>query len=130
MSSSGILDTPSAISDTFLLSDDGTFSTAAGLPSALPRHDLILLHSRHPSLLRRDGTLPVSFYPAPVGKTIAAHFIAEHKPELEAEGWTPCFGGMLVRKWVKGEVVGYRDFAGNEARVNLFTPREIGLTFV
>jgi hypothetical protein len=61
-------------------------------------------------------TLPVSPYPAPVGTEVAAHFITEHRPQ--EDGWVSCFNGLLYRKWVKGYVVSYRDFAGNEAKVS------------
>jgi len=88
----------------------------------MARHDLLLLRCEGSSPLRDDGAFPVSFYPSPTGTKVAAHFVVEHNPELESKGWIPCFGGMLLRKWVEGEVVGYRDFAGNEAKVILVTP--------
>ena len=119
---SEIFGTPSAVSNTFIISDDGTCSTATGVASAMPRHDLLLLLGEVSSPLRQDGVFPVSFYPSPTGTKIAAHFVVEHNPELESKGWTPCFGGMLLRKWVEGEVVGYRDFTGNEAKVILVMP--------
>jgi hypothetical protein len=122
---SEILELPSTVSNTFIVSDDRTCSTATSIASAMPRHDILLLLCEDSSPLRHDGVFPVSFHPSPIGTKVAAHFVVEHKPELESEGWIPCFGGMLLRKWVEGEVVGYRDFAGNEAKVTLVVSWEI-----
>lgn len=113
---SSILDSPATISNTFILRDDGTRHLVKGIPSSMPRHDLLLVSPEEELPLQMDGAFPVSFYPAQVGTKIAAHFIVDYRPELEAEGWVPCFNGFLLRKWVHGEIVGYRDFAGNEAK--------------
>lgn len=62
-------------------------------------------------------SLPICPYPAPNGTEIATHLITEHKPD--GEDWAPCFGGLFYRKWVRGLVAGYRDMAGNEAKVSI-----------
>lgn len=59
-------------------------------------------------------SLPISPYPVHPGTAIRAHFVADKEPN-EA-GWHPWVGGTWS-KWVKGTVVGYRDFAGREAKV-------------
>jgi hypothetical protein len=61
-------------------------------------------------------SLPISPYPAQKGTEIAAHLVTDKRPD--EEGWTPCFGGLLYRKWVRGLIAGYRDMAGNEAKVS------------
>ena len=118
ISFSDILRSPGTMSNTFIIRDDGTGYRVTELPSALPRHDLLLARPERPCALKSDDAFPISFYPAQTGTKIAAHFLTDYRPELEDEGWTPCFNGLLLRKWVEGEIVGYRDFAGNEATVN------------
>ncbi|KAL1667681.1 hypothetical protein GGF50DRAFT_112027 [Schizophyllum commune] len=59
--------------------------------------------------------LPVSPYPVHPGTRIRAHFVRHTPPVLGEEGWVPWVGGMWS-KWVSGQVVGYRDFAGKEAK--------------
>ncbi|KAG8827532.1 hypothetical protein FRC19_002610 [Serendipita sp. 401] len=76
-------------------------------------HDLLLLQTDDSTLFEHQS-LPVSPYPASVNTTVAAHFVTETKPN--EDGWTPCFNGTLFRKWVTGTVIGYKDFAGNEAK--------------
>lgn len=63
------------------------------------------------------NTLPVSPYPAPQYTPIRAHFVVDQKPD--DTGWKPWVGGTWS-KWVKGKVLGYRDFAGREAEVFIF----------
>ncbi|KAJ7783502.1 hypothetical protein DFH07DRAFT_787991 [Mycena maculata] len=79
----------------------------AGVVSAIPRSDILLMRTASSDLL----TLPVSPYPAQRDTTIRAHFVAHTCPQ-EA-GWTPWVGNTCS-KWVRGTVVGYRDFAGRE----------------
>lgn len=112
---SGLIQTSGAKSATLVLSENNTL-LAEEILSSLHRHDLLLLrheNSRH-TQTPLYTTLPVSPYPAPVGTEVAAHFIIDHRPR--EDGWVPCFNGLLYRKWVKGHVVSYRDFAGNEAK--------------
>ena len=83
--------------------------------SALHRSDLLLLSAtsslQSPPPLR---SLPVSPYPAQPGTAVRAHIIVHQEPK--EEGWLPWIGGTWS-KWVQGTVVGYRDFAGSEAKV-------------
>lgn len=85
----------------------------ASILSSLHRSDLILLSPRpvRPPL----RSLPISPYPAPAGTPIRAHFVSEKKPE--DDGWLPWIGGTWS-KWVRGTVLGYRDFSGREATVS------------
>lgn len=110
------------------MNDRGDVWLAGAIPSSLPRHDLLLLTglprkpaSQQVAQRTRSNSLPVSPYPVPVGTAIAAHFIIDKESvqKTDDDGWIPCFNGMMYRKWVKGHVVGYRDFAGNETKVNI-----------
>lgn len=92
--------------------------------SSLPRSDLLLLSCRLPKSRSTFGSssstlhpspLPVSPYPARSQTAIRAHFVSHHRPD-DSEGWTPWVGGTWS-KWVKGRVLGYRDFAGRETEV-------------
>lgn len=78
--------------------------------SSLRRSDLLLLSKTGPP----QNALPVSPYPAPQHTRIRAHFVVDRKPD--ESGWMPWVGGMWS-KWVRGSVLGYRDFAGREAQV-------------
>jgi hypothetical protein len=113
-----------------IMDDCGDIQLAGAIPSSLPRHDLLLLTglpqkptSQQASRRTRSNSLPVSPYPVPIGTAIAAHFIIDKESvhKTHDDGWIPCFNGMMYRKWVKGHVIGYRDFAGNEAKVNIPT---------
>jgi len=77
--------------------------------SSLHRSDLLLLST--PGL--SQNTLPVSPYPAPPHTRIRAHFVVDRRPD--ESGWR-LWVGNLWTKWVKGTVLGYRDFAGREAQ--------------
>lgn len=94
--------------------DAPTFHSVASVLSALHRPDLLVLSTSasSPPLAR---SLPVSPYPAHPGTTVRAHFVVDQEPQ--EPGWTPWIGGMW-RKWVRGKVLGYRDFAGREAKVS------------
>ncbi|KAH9947980.1 hypothetical protein B0H21DRAFT_690948 [Amylocystis lapponica] len=93
--------------------------------SALHRADLLLLSAhpsaQHPSAstssLPASRTYPISPYPAPPGTRVRAHFVSSVPPTYgaDAEGWRPWVGGTWS-KWVRGTVLGYRDFAGREAQ--------------
>lgn len=98
---------------------------ATEIVSSLPRSDVILISCALPK-----GTLqslPLSPYPAQLGTPIRAHFVAQSR-QLD-EGWTPWIGDTWG-KWARGNVLGYRDFAGQEAKPGtydalshmLFTP--------
>ncbi|KII93456.1 hypothetical protein PLICRDRAFT_99929 [Plicaturopsis crispa FD-325 SS-3] len=84
----------------------------SAVPSALHRSDLLLL-SHPPTGSAPRRTLPVSPYPVMPHTPVRAHFVTEQQPA--EPGWTPWTGGTW-RKWVRGEVLGYRDFAGREAQ--------------
>jgi hypothetical protein len=113
-----------------IMDDYGDIQLVGAIPSSLPRHDLLLLtglpqktSSQQAAQRNRSNSLPISPYPVPIGTAIAAHFIIDKESVQKTydDGWIPCFNGMMYRKWVKGHVVGYRDFAGNEAKVNIPT---------
>jgi len=93
-------------------SSSTTLHPVASIESALHRADLMLLSLSAPSgsSLR---TLPISPYPVHPGTSIRAHFVVDKMPE--EDGWKPWVGGTWS-KWVKGIVLGYRDFAGREAQ--------------
>jgi hypothetical protein len=103
-------------SGSFIFLQRGTDSVTypvASILSSLHRSDLILLS---PSPDRPPlRSLPISPYPAPAGTPIRAHFVSENKPE--EYGWQPWIGGTWS-KWVRGTVLGYRDFSGREATVS------------
>ncbi|KZT21694.1 hypothetical protein NEOLEDRAFT_1158121 [Neolentinus lepideus HHB14362 ss-1] len=85
------------------------FHPVSAVLSALHRSDLVLFRKTGPVL----KTLPVSPYPAHPNTAIRAHFVADEEPE--EPGWVPWIGGTWS-KWVRGTVLGYRDFAGREAK--------------
>ncbi|KAI9454854.1 hypothetical protein BJY52DRAFT_1188657 [Lactarius psammicola] len=100
-------------SGSFVLSRSGSDSVTypvVSILSSLHRSDLVLLS---PSPVRSPlRSLPISPYPAPAGTPIRAHFVSEKRPE--EDGWQPWIGGTWS-KWVRGTVLGYRDFSGREA---------------
>lgn len=115
-------------SGTFILVGSGDSLTAhpvSDVVSALPRSDLLLLSCKVP--LGTLNTLPVSPYPAHEDASILAHFVSHKKPG--DSGWHPWVGDTWG-KWVKGKLLGYRDFAGRETKPGtydalshlLFTP--------
>ncbi|KAJ7275285.1 hypothetical protein B0H12DRAFT_1086577, partial [Mycena haematopus] len=81
----------------------------SSITSAVPRSDILILQGESPVL----ATLPVSPYPAPRHTAIRAHFVTHQRPE--EPGWTPWLGGSWS-KWVRGTVLGYRDFSGRETQ--------------
>jgi len=86
---------------------------ATEIVSSIPRSDVILISCALP-----EGTLqslPLSPYPAQLGTPFRAHFVAQSRP-LD-EGWNPWIGDTWG-KWARGQVLGYRDFAGQEAKVS------------
>ena len=103
-------------SGSFIFSQTGLDSLTypvASILSSLHRSDLILLS---PSPVKSPlRSLPISPYPAPTGTPIRAHFVSEKRPE--EDGWQPWIGGTWS-KWVRGTVLGYRDFSGREATVS------------
>ncbi|TFK76879.1 hypothetical protein BDN72DRAFT_753719 [Pluteus cervinus] len=99
------------VSGTFVISStNGSLDIhpVTRVASALPRSDLILLGCNVPGV----KTLPLALYPAQKGTSVRAHLVAHHKPA--ESGWQPWIGGTW-RKWARGTVLGYRDFAGREA---------------
>ncbi|KAJ3479185.1 hypothetical protein NLI96_g9238 [Meripilus lineatus] len=120
MSSLAMANTPGAqppkpsISGSFLISgthDSPRFHPVSAIHSALHKADLLLLSASTPGLSL--PTLPVSPYPVHPGAAIRAHFVTDKQPE--EDGWRPWIGHTWS-KWVKGTVLGYRDFAGREAK--------------
>ncbi|KAJ3528220.1 hypothetical protein NM688_g8025 [Phlebia brevispora] len=90
------------------------FHPVKSILSSLHRSDLLLLSVARNALTQRVmPSLPISPYPVHSGTAIRAHFIVDEEPD--EPGWHPWVGGTWS-KWVKGTVVGYRDFAGREAK--------------
>lgn len=109
------------LSGSFIISgssESPSFQPVTSVLSAMHRGDVLLLSSSSESRLR---SLPVNPYPVHAGTPIRAHFVADKPPEAGShrEGWTPWVGGTW-RKWVKGTVLGYRDYAGREAQVSFY----------
>ena len=109
----------SLLSGTYVLTQNRgkegpTFHPVQGILSSLPRPDLLVLSAKPGSAQPPMNMLPVSPYPAHPGAAIRAHFVVDTEPG--EPGWHPWVGG-LWSKWVKGTVLGYRDFAGREAKV-------------
>ncbi|KAG7450291.1 uncharacterized protein BT62DRAFT_884339 [Guyanagaster necrorhizus] len=102
----------SSKSGTFVISGSPEYQQiypVSAIPSALPRSDLLVLASSKASV----QTLPMSPYPAQPGTCIRAHFVSHSKSPPMEPGWIPWVGGTWS-KWVRGTVLGYRDFAGRE----------------
>lgn len=100
------------MSGSFVISGsrEGTeFHPVSEVLSALHRSDLVLFRKSGPAL----KTMPVSPYPVHPNAVIRAHFVVDEEPD--EPGWVPWIGGTWS-KWVRGKVVGYRDFAGREAK--------------
>ena len=113
---------PSVLSGTYVLSQEAekerpTFHPVSSILSSLPRPDLLLLSASLGSEIPLPSPLPVSPYPAHAGTAIRAHFVVDTEPN--EPGWHPWIGG-LWSKWVRGTVLGYRDFAGREAQVRAY----------
>ncbi|KAI0803036.1 hypothetical protein BC629DRAFT_1580963 [Irpex lacteus] len=86
------------------------FHSVQRVLSSLHRSDLVLLSTNSTVSTR---LLPVSPYPVQPGAAVRAHVVVHQEPD--EEGWTPWIGGTWS-KWVRGTVLGYRDFAGREAQ--------------
>ncbi|KAK0233405.1 hypothetical protein IW262DRAFT_78238 [Armillaria fumosa] len=103
------------ISGTFVISgspEHQQIHPISSIPSALPRSDLLALTCSKVPV----QTLPVSPYPVQPGTPIRAHFVSYSSSPPMEPGWVPWVGGTW-RKWVRGTVLGYRDFAGRETMV-------------
>ena len=105
------------------------FSPVSSVLSAMHRGDLLLLSALRirsqfatgPASSSRLRSLPVNPYPVHPGTPIRAHFVADKPPTgTDRKSWTPWVGGTW-RKWIKGTVVGYRDYAGREAKVRFLS---------
>jgi hypothetical protein len=111
-------------SGSFILSTVDSTPTAhpiASVLSSLHRSDLVLLS---PFPMRAPlRSLPISPYPVPAGAPIRAHFVSETRPK--EDGWQPWVGSTWS-KWVRGTVLGYRDFSGREAVVSPRVPGGAG----
>jgi len=94
--------------------------------SALPKSDLLLLS--YPRLEHESNgesalsMVPTTPYPAQAHSHVKAHLVSH--TQLDEPGWTPWIGGTW-RKWVRGTILGYRDFLGREATVR--TPPGLSL---
>ena len=133
--SAGLQSDTSLLSGSFVIAGTPAapeFHPVSSVLSAMHRGDLLLLSSSSPSSVspsnpsssREPGpsslrSLPVNPYPVHPGTPIRAHFVTDKLPCADgagADGWTPWVGGTW-RKWVRGTVKGYRDYAGREAKV-------------
>ncbi|KAI0690708.1 hypothetical protein BC835DRAFT_1407464 [Cytidiella melzeri] len=106
---------PSVASGSFVITSAADKRTSSFHPvqsvfSSLHRSDLLLLSADLKAPLRG---LPVSPYPAQPGTAVRAHVVVYTEPN--EDGWKPWIGGTWS-KWVRGNVMGYRDFAGREAQ--------------
>lgn len=115
------------VSGSFVIAGPPTapvFHPVRAVLSAMHRGDLLLLSaSTHAPSEPAQGlqTLPVNPYPVQPGTAVRAHLVADKPPPpggRDADGWTPWVGGTW-RKWARGTVLGYKDFAGREAKVSL-----------
>jgi hypothetical protein len=88
------------------------------IPSSLPHYDICLFVAPRSKDHQPLPSLPVSPYPVHAGTKARAHFVTDTPPPGEEDHWFPCFDSKLYRRWVSGEVRGYRDFAGNEVQVH------------
>ncbi|KAJ6519581.1 hypothetical protein C8R45DRAFT_886226 [Mycena sanguinolenta] len=107
-----LVDGGQVVAGSFVVSRTGnsySVHPVSRIVSAVPRSDILILQTESPVL----PTLPVSPYPAQRDTAIRAHFVT-HQPPQEP-GWTPWLGGSWS-KWVRGTVLGYRDFAGRETQ--------------
>ncbi|EIW64858.1 uncharacterized protein TRAVEDRAFT_82874, partial [Trametes versicolor FP-101664 SS1] len=112
------------ISGSFVIAGPPTapvFHPVRAVLSAMHRGDLLLLSaSTHAPSEPAQGlqTLPVNPYPVQPGTAVRAHLVADKPPPpggRDADGWTPWVGGTW-RKWARGTALGYKDFAGREAK--------------
>src|ERR1700679_1490159 len=109
-----------ARSCSMLVVDQGTRTSIYPIhhiPSSLLHYDICLFLASQGKDQQPLSCLPVSPYPVHAGTKMQAHFVTDVPPSGEEEHWSPCFDDTLYRRWVHGEVRGYRDFAGNEAQV-------------
>ncbi|EMD41685.1 hypothetical protein CERSUDRAFT_90257 [Gelatoporia subvermispora B] len=106
------------ISGSFLISgppSSPTFTPVASVLAAMNRADIMLLSPSSTSQLPGVRKLPLSPYPAHPGTRIRARFVSDTPPANDPELWRPWIGGTFT-KWARGTIVGYRDFAGREAK--------------
>ncbi|KAE9410832.1 hypothetical protein BT96DRAFT_912272 [Gymnopus androsaceus JB14] len=94
-------------SGSFVMSSEGSIYPVTEIVSCLPRSDLMILSCKKPPV----ATLPVSPYPVHPETRVLGHLVS-HEPPSEA-GWSPWIENSWS-KWVRGTVLGYRDFAGRE----------------
>jgi hypothetical protein len=90
------------------------FHPVQNILSSLHRSDLLLLSTESKATMR---VMPVSPYPVQPGTPVRAHVVVHKQPD--EQGWRPWIGGTWS-KWVRGTILGYRDFAGREAQVKIF----------
>ncbi|KAJ3736979.1 hypothetical protein DFJ43DRAFT_1129118 [Lentinula guzmanii] len=89
-------------SGSFVISSEGNMYPVTDIVSSLPRSDLMIMTCKNPGV----ATLPVSPYPVHAGTPVLGHF-----RNLDG-AWV----GDSWSKWVRGTVLGYRDFAGRETQ--------------
>ncbi|KAJ3801712.1 hypothetical protein GGU11DRAFT_869489 [Lentinula aff. detonsa] len=96
-------------SGSFVISSEGNMYPVIDIVSSLPRSDLMIMSCKNPGV----ATLPVSPYPVHAGTPVLGHFVSHELPDKP--GWCPWVGDSWS-KWVRGTVLGYRDFAGRETQ--------------
>ncbi|KAJ8084253.1 hypothetical protein PM082_003021 [Marasmius tenuissimus] len=89
------------------------FHPVRSISSALPRSDILLLTCKQLPV----RTFPISPYPVHPYTPIRVHLLSHEQPPGESpnDAWRDGIGGTW-RRWGRGEVKGYRDFAGRESQ--------------
>lgn len=96
-----------------------------GIPSCIPRSDVLLLEVFQPDAkmgLSKLSPLPISPYPVHKDTKVRAHFVTDNRGPLLSLGqhsWSSWMGTAGVyRAWAGCTVRGYRDFTGRETHVS------------
>lgn len=100
-----------------------------GIPSCIPRSDVLLLEVFQPDTklgLPKLTSLPISPYPVHKDTRVRAHFVTGSQGSLLSLGqhnWSSWMGTAGVyRAWAECMVQGYRDFSGRETHVGISSP--------
>lgn len=116
-----------ALSGSFVISDSAgsqrgyNIYPVNGIPSCIPRSDLLLLDADDKLGLPKLKPLPVSPYPVHKDTKVRAHFVTDRQEpflSLGQHNWSPWMGASGVyRAWAECIIQGYRDFSGRETHV-------------
>ncbi|KAH8835397.1 hypothetical protein DL96DRAFT_1702383 [Flagelloscypha sp. PMI_526] len=77
--------------------------------SSLPRSDMLLLRASLPDYIH---AFPLNPYPPKTSTPIQAHLVVHTEPQ--DPGWSPWICEGSWTKWIPGQILSYRDFAGRE----------------